>query len=85
MELVTVASLPSSIEAHLLRTLLESEGIPATILDEHISNTFLPIETLVGGVQLQVRAEDEEEARAIIERAQHAEIENEEEIAGAEE
>ena len=69
MELVTIASFPNPTAAHLLRTLLESQGIPATLFNEQIANTVLPLTVGDGGVHLQVRAEDVDEARRIIERA----------------
>ena len=74
MELVTIASLRTPTDAHLLRTLLESEGIAAFIFNEQISNTFLPLETAYGGVQLQVSAEDAERAREIIARVDGEEV-----------
>ncbi len=70
MQLVTIASFSNPTAAHLLRTLLESEGIPATILNEQIANTFLPLTVGEGGVHLQVREEDAEAASQIIERAE---------------
>jgi hypothetical protein len=54
---VTVARFGLPLEAHILRTRLEAEGIPAVVADEHLvgSNPFLS--TAVGGVRLQVPTE----------------------------
>jgi len=76
MNLVTIASFPNPTAAHLLRTLLESQEIPATLFNEQIANTVLPLAVGDGGVHLQVRAEDAEEAYQIIERADAEPVED---------
>ena len=66
VELVTVAKYFSPTEAHVYRTKLESEGIPAFVFDENLA-TFYPFaSSLTGGAKLKVRAEDLERAQEIL-------------------
>ena len=65
--LVTVASYPDAIQAHLAKGLLESEGIPAFLLNEqHISLNWL-VSNALGSVKLQVPASQSKQAREILE------------------
>jgi len=64
--LVTVASFPEAIEAHIYRSRLEAEGIPCVTADENIVSNQ-PWHTIAyGGVKLRVRQTDEKHAREII-------------------
>ncbi|PIQ20456.1 MAG: hypothetical protein COW65_14950 [Cytophagales bacterium CG18_big_fil_WC_8_21_14_2_50_42_9] len=64
--LVTVASFPEAIEAHIYRSRLEAEGIPCVTADENIVSNQ-PWHTIAyGGVKLRVRQTDETRAREII-------------------
>lgn len=55
-------------EAHLFRTRLEAEGIPAFVFfDQHISNNW-PLSVALGGVQVRIPAEMTDEAEAVVER-----------------
>ncbi|MNE14291.1 hypothetical protein D3C80_1071640 [compost metagenome] len=66
MKLITIKIFENAIEAHILKTKLESEGIPAIVVDENVMtlNPFYNI--AVGGVKLQIRDEDFEKANAIL-------------------
>ena len=64
--LVTVATFPEAIEAHIYRTRLEAEGIPSVIADENIISNQPWHSIAYGGVKLRVRAQDQEKALAII-------------------
>jgi hypothetical protein len=55
-ELITLATINNSIQAHLLKSRLESEGIPCFLTDENI-NTLLPAGPF-GGIKVQVHLSD---------------------------
>ena len=61
--LVVVAFYATAIEAHLTKTLLESEGIPCLIANEY---AVLPYVNMLYNVEVKVRAEDEERAAQIL-------------------
>jgi hypothetical protein len=59
----TVASFREAWEAHMLRGLLETEGIPATVAHEFLVGNNWPWSTALGGVKVQVPRAFEEDAR----------------------
>jgi len=64
---VTIATYLNPYEAFLARGVLESAGIDCILLDEHVSLVYgRPGGGIVGGVRLQVPAEDEQAARALL-------------------
>ena len=62
--LETVATFSFAPEMGLVRSKLESEGIECFVKDELVSQTY--IHNAVGGMKLQVKADDAERARKII-------------------
>ena len=64
--LITVATYPSPIEAHIFAGRLEAEGIPCVLEDEHIVAANWLYSNAVGGVKLRVRRDDAENAVAIL-------------------
>jgi hypothetical protein len=64
--LVAVTSCASPVEAHLARSRLEAEGIPAFVADEHIVSVSWLYSAAVGGVKVLVRATDLEFARELL-------------------
>ena len=62
-ELVTIATFSYPVQAHILMAKLESEGVPAIIVDEHMSTLYFvyPKE-----VRVQVRESDVAKARQIM-------------------
>lgn len=66
MDLVTVASFSSYFDMHLIKGRLEAEGIPCIVVGEnHV--TILPIyDIALGGIRLQVRAQDADAAKEIL-------------------
>jgi hypothetical protein len=62
--LETLATFSFAPEMGLVRSKLESEGIECFVKDELVSQTY--IHNAVGGMKLQVKAEDAERARKII-------------------
>lgn len=67
-ELVTVAVFPEPATANMARMALESAGITAFLQGEN-ANNLIP---MAFSAQLQVRAEDESAARALLEQAESA-------------
>lgn len=67
-ELVTVAEFGSPIEAHLVRTRLEEDGIECFIIDEYTPLWFAPIGTGDFSVKLQVRESDKDRALQILQK-----------------
>ena len=64
--LVTVAAFPQAIEAHLLRSWLEENGIFCVLGNEYIAATDSPLTVITGGIQVRVPAADVPHAQAII-------------------
>ncbi|HMJ89347.1 MAG TPA: DUF2007 domain-containing protein [Candidatus Acidoferrum sp.] len=63
MNLVTIYRTFNDAEAHVARSVLEASGIDVSMINEELGST-LSVST--GGVRLQVREEDAEEARQIL-------------------
>ncbi|MCL4639271.1 MULTISPECIES: putative signal transducing protein [Olivibacter] len=66
MDFVTVKVFDNPVEAHLLKTKLESEGIPCFLQDEHIVSLNPLYNYAVGGIKLVIHASDAEAASSII-------------------
>jgi len=64
--MVTVASFGTPIDAHVARGRLEDNGIDAYVADENMVGVAWHLGLAVGGVKLQVAAEDAERAREIL-------------------
>ena len=67
MKLITLKTFSSDISAHLLKTRLESEGVECFILDENIVRLNPFYDLAVGGIRLQVREEDFQRAKDLME------------------
>jgi hypothetical protein len=63
-ELVTLETFLMAHEAELALGFLEANGIDAFLADENMSRLY--VAPLVGGIRLQVRAEDAERARELL-------------------
>lgn len=67
MSLETLKTFDNPIEAHILRTRLENDGIPCYLFDEH-SVTINPLYNVtLGGIKLKVNSSDFDEASQILE------------------
>ena len=66
--LATVATFSTLIEAQLAKSKLQSEGIEAFIVGEHVSIIQPLYSTALGGMPLQVYAEDRLAAERILQR-----------------
>jgi predicted RNA-binding Zn-ribbon protein involved in translation (DUF1610 family) len=65
-KLVSIASFPQPIEAHIAKGRLEAEGIMCFLGDEHIVSVHPFYSHAVGGVKLKVRTHDAEQATKIL-------------------
>lgn len=81
-ELVTVATYPMPYQAHLAKTHLEAEGIPAFIQDEHLNSIDWLYTPALGGIRLQVAQDQLEEARKVLETPIDFDLEEMEIVAG---
>ncbi|ADY50878.1 hypothetical protein Pedsa_0293 [Pseudopedobacter saltans DSM 12145] len=68
MELITVKVFDNSIEAHILKSRLESEGIDCFIFDDHMVSLNPLYNVTLGGIKLKVGGSDVERANTIIEQ-----------------
>ena len=64
--LVTIATYSFPYEAHIAKSRLDSEGIPAFVADEHTINMQWLYSNAMGGVRLQVPGSYAEEAARIL-------------------
>lgn len=64
--MITVARYFEPSEAHIIRALLESAGLTATVADDHHVTANYPLSTALGGVRVQVPHESVEEARELV-------------------
>lgn len=66
MSLITLKTFTYQLQAHLVRTKLESEGIQCFLHDENIVSIMPIYDVLVGGIKLKVKKEQLQEAQAIL-------------------
>ena len=66
MALTTLTTFGNFIEAHLLKSKLESEGIACFLLDEHMVTLNPLYNVTIGGIKLKVDEKDQERALEII-------------------
>jgi len=69
MTLATLATFRDPWEAHMLRSLLEAEGIPAEVADDQFIGMNWPLSTALGGARVRVANEHLNAARAVLEQA----------------
>lgn len=66
MNLITIKTFDNSLEAHLLKAKLESEGIVSYLFDENMITMNLFYNITLGGIKLKINALDVEKANQII-------------------
>ena len=66
MELITLKTFDNSIEAHILKTKLESEDIACFLFDENIVGLNPLFNVTVGGIKLKINQSDLDKAAEII-------------------
>lgn len=77
MDFITLKTFDSYVDAHMLKTKLESEGIPVYLFDENI-NTLNPLYSIAtGGIKLKISASDTDNAIRIIDEIENTKYSNE--------
>lgn len=76
MKLVTVRTFDNPIDAHLLKTKLESENIMCYLFDENIVRLNPLYNITVGGIKLKINESDLEKASQIIQQVEEATLTN---------
>lgn len=76
MELVTVRTFENSIQAHLLKSKLESEGITCYLFDENIVGLNPLYNITVGGIKLKINKFDMDKASMIIQEVDQSKLTN---------
>lgn len=66
MGLITFKTFDNSIDAHILKIKLESEGITCFLFDENIVSVNPLYSNLVGGIKLKINEEDLSHAKNIV-------------------
>lgn len=66
MGLITFKTFDNSVDAHILKIKLESEGISCFLFDEHIVSVNPLYSNLVGGIKLKINEEDLPHAKNVV-------------------
>lgn len=66
---VVIATFEQATKAHIIKGMLESEGIHCVITNDHLVSIMPFFSNTVGGIKLQVNAEDADRAIELIENA----------------
>lgn len=75
--MITLKTFDNSIDAHLLKTKLESEGISCFLFDENIVSLDPLYNMAVGGIKLRIAETDQEKAIQIIRQIETTNYTNE--------
>jgi hypothetical protein len=70
IKMITIRTFINPIEANIIKGRLESAGIPVLLLDENTVNTYWLYANAIGGMRLQVKEEDVENALSILKEDQ---------------
>ena len=76
--MITLKTFDTSIEAHILKSRLENEGIPSYIFDENIVTLNPLYNNLVGGVKLKISEFDLARAQKILNEIDAKEVSDDE-------
>lgn len=74
IDLVTIAIFSNPLKANVLRACLESHGIFAFVWGEHLGIMHIFMSFASGGMRLQVRSDQVEEARAVMAAFERGEL-----------
>ncbi|MFV0154932.1 DUF2007 domain-containing protein [Empedobacter falsenii] len=66
MKLITLKTFETPIEAHILRSKLESENIDAFVFDEHSVGINQFLSNAIGGVKVKIKEEDTARAMKVL-------------------
>jgi rubredoxin len=74
MELITIKTFDNTSDAYLLKSKLESEGIPSVIFDENMV-TLLPLQNITfGGIKLKIHSVDLDKAKELLQTIRDSSI-----------
>jgi len=76
LELVTIRTFDNSIQAHLLKSKLESEGITCYLFDENIVGLNPLYNITIGGIKLKINKFDMDKASMIIQQVDQSTLTN---------
>ncbi|GHE67721.1 putative signal transducing protein [Roseivirga thermotolerans] len=76
MELITIKTFDNSIEAHMVKSKLESENIICFLFDENIVGLNPLYNVTVGGIKLKISKSDIEKATEVIEEIEKSALTN---------
>ena len=68
MELVNLKIFNTEIEAEMVKTFMETEGVETFVFGNILANTYNVFNTTSGGVILKVRAEDFDKAERVLDK-----------------
>ena len=78
MPLITFKTFENPVDAHLLKSKLESEGIDCFLFDENIVSVMPLYNITVGGIKLKIDDSDLKKAKEIFSEIEHTPITSEE-------
>lgn len=74
IKLVTLRTFDNPIDAHMVRSLLESNEITCCLFDEYISTLRPMYNILIGGIKLKIRSSDIEQAQQVLSEIDNAKL-----------
>ncbi|HCQ30035.1 MAG TPA: DUF2007 domain-containing protein [Flavobacteriales bacterium] len=77
MELITIKTFDNPIDAHVMKSKLESEGVKCFLFDENVVGLNPVYNIAVGGIKLKILESDLEKAVSIIDETENSKPTNE--------
>ncbi len=66
MKLIVIKTVFTTVEAHLIKSKLESEGIPCALFDENMVGLHPFYDVSIGGIKIKVHEENQQKAAEIL-------------------
>ncbi len=76
MSFITIRRFSTVMDAHIVRVLLENNGIPSEVFDENIATVNPLYIQAIGGIRLMVSEQDKEKALLLLEQMDQDQISN---------
>lgn len=77
MELITIKTFDNPMEAHIVKSRLENEGIHCFLFDENMVSLNPLYNVTVGGIKLKINDKDTEKAKQVLKEIQKSPITDE--------
>lgn len=71
MDLITIKTFDFSHKAHLMKSMLDNEGIESYVFDENIVNAFPLYSNTVGGIKVKINKQDFEKVCRVLEGTEY--------------